>query len=69
MTAISVVPDGLDARRSTLVHEFRLPAEGHTLARIIVDGHDAGFVQHNLVILVNDRVGGAEVDGQLLVQK
>ena len=61
--------DGLDARIGLFVHEFGLLAEGNALARAIVDGHDGRLVQHDLVILENDGVGGAEVDGQFLIQK
>ena len=49
------------------MHQFGLLAYGDALAAIIVYSYDTGLVKHYLVILVNDGVGGAEVDGQFLV--
>ena len=67
--AVAQRPDGLDARAGPFVHQFGLGAEGDAFARIIVDSHDAGLIQHNLVILVNDGVGGTQIDSQFLIQK
>ena len=61
--------DGLDAGTRAFVHQFGLRAEGDAFARIIVDSHDAGLVQHDLIVLIDNGVGGAEVDGQLLIQE
>ena len=59
--------DGADAGIIAFVHQFGLLAYGDTLARIIVYSHDARLVQHYLTVLINDGVGGTEVDGQFLV--
>ena len=65
--SISITTPSTYAGIDTFVHQFGLLAYGDALATIIVDSHDAGLVKHNLVILVNDGVGGSEVNGQFLV--
>ena len=58
---------GLDAGIGFFVHQFGLLAQGDALPCLVVDGHDGGFVQRNLVILENDGVGCAQVDSKLLI--
>ena len=67
--AVPQGPHGLDARIGLFVHQFGLLAQGDTLPCLVVDGHDGGLVQGNLVILENDGIGGAQVYSQFLVQK
>ena len=47
-------------------HPLRLDADGEDAAGVLVDGHDAGLVQHDAAAAdVDERVGGAEVDGHV----
>ena len=58
----------LDARILTAFHQLRSTADGHERAGAAVDGDDARFVEHHLVVLIDDCIGCAEVDGQLVFQ-
>ena len=60
---------GLDARIAAFVHQLGLLADGDALAGIVVDSHYAGFVQHYVVVLVDDGVGRSEVYCEFLVEK
>ena len=67
--AVSQRPYGPYARVYLFVHQLCFLAEGDALACIVVKGYDAWLVEHNLTVLVNDGVGGAQVNCKLLVEK
>ena len=48
------------------MHQFGLLAQGDAGTRLVIDGHDARFVQHDLVVLEDDGVGRSKVNGELL---
>ena len=59
--------DGLDAGIGFFMHHLGLLAQCDALPRLVVDSYDRGLVQHNLIILENDGVGGTQVHSQFLV--
>ena len=68
----NAVPEGADGAYAgvvALVHELGLLAYCDALAGAVVYCDYAGFVEHYLVILVDDGIGGAQVYCQLLVQE
>ena len=67
--AVAQRTDGADAGVRLLMHELGLLAEGDALVGCIVDGDDGRLVQNDLVVLEDDRVGGAKVHCELLVQE
>ena len=60
-------PHGLESGVHFLLHQLGLLAQRDALAGIVVDRYDARFVQHYLVVLVDDGVGCSEVDRKFLV--
>ena len=61
--------DRLDPGMLVLVHQFGLVPECDAFPRIALDSYDARLVQHYLVILENDGVGGPEIHRKLLSQE
>ena len=61
--------DGLDAGVGPFVHQLGLLADGDALVGMVVDGDDRRLVEGDLVILEDDGVRRAQVDGQFLCQK
>ena len=52
-----------------LMHLLRLPAHGDDLIGRAVFGDDARLIDHNFIIVDNQRIGRAEVDGNVAGKK
>ncbi len=61
--------DGLDIGVGLLVHVARLAADGDQLAGMDVERDDGRFVDNDLAVIEDERIGRTEVDGQLLCQR
>ena len=59
-------PDRLDVLVRLTVHLLGLAPDGHGLVGRAVLGDDGRFIHHHLVLVVDHRVGRAEIDGDLL---
>ena len=58
--------DGDDVAGRAAQHLFRLFADRLHFARVLVDGDDGGFVDHDaLAARIHKRVSGAEIDGEI----
>ncbi len=62
-------PDGAQVLVGLAVHLHGLLAHGNDRARAAVDRHDGRFVHHHLIVVDDQGVGGAEIDGDLLGQE
>ena len=59
-------PDGADVIRRAADHSLGLGADGQRAAVFHVDGHDGRLVEHDATAAhVDERVGGAQVDGHV----
>ena len=61
--------DRLDVLMRLAVHLAGFLADGHRLAGMLVERDDRRLVDDDLAVVDYDRVGCAEVDGQLLCQR
>ena len=58
---------GFDSGVCLLMHELGFLAKCDAFSGLVVNGDDGGFVQHYLVILEDDGVGGSKVNCQFLI--
>jgi hypothetical protein len=60
-------PHREDTVRRAAQHALRLEPDALDLPGGFLDGHDGGLVEHDALTLhVDERVGGAEIDGDLV---
>ncbi len=58
--------DGDDVAGRAAQHLFGFFAHGLDFARVLVDGHDGGLIDHNaFAARVHQRVGGPQINGKI----
>ena len=63
--ALAEGTDCLDAVVLLTLHELGLASHGNELACALLEGHDRGLVDDDLVVVYDDSIGRSEVNGYL----